>query len=80
MCSKLFFFSQLRNRLPPRKVIKVRTRNRRPLHPASSTANPEEENVATEEPKNNYRKLNRYNADTNDNEVSSSNYFPSTRC
>lgn len=58
---------QLRNRLPPRKVIKVRTRTRRPSHPASSTQAPEEENSATEEPRQNYRKLNRFNQDLYDN-------------
>lgn len=56
--------------MPPRKVIKVRTRQRRPLHPASPTPAPEEENEPTEQPKQNYRKLNRFNQDLYDNEVS----------
>ncbi|XP_075164857.1 uncharacterized protein LOC142237433 [Haematobia irritans] len=59
----------IRNRLPPRKVIKVRSRTRRPYHPASSTAAPEEDNEPTEEPKQNYRKLNRFNQDLYDNET-----------
>ncbi|BFG05796.1 mucin-5AC [Drosophila madeirensis] len=51
----------IRSRLPPRRVVKVRQRQRRPGHPASSTAAPEEElqEPATQKP--NLRKLSRYN-------------------
>ncbi|XP_037951170.1 flocculation protein FLO11 [Teleopsis dalmanni] len=62
----------IRPRLPPRKVVKVRTRTRRPLHPASSTVNPEEE--VEQEPKNAYRKVNRYNQDLYDSDTAKRRY------
>ncbi|XP_017014455.3 mucin-2 [Drosophila takahashii] len=51
----------IRARLPPRRVVKVRQRQRRPSHPASSsTVAPEEESEPiTQKP--NLRKLSRYN-------------------
>ncbi|KAH8401150.1 hypothetical protein KR009_003346 [Drosophila setifemur] len=51
----------IRSRLPPRRVVKVRQRQRRPVHPASSsTLAPEEESEPiTQKP--NLRKLSRYN-------------------
>ncbi|XP_037899857.1 uncharacterized protein LOC119644385 [Glossina fuscipes] len=58
----------IRPRLPPRKVVRVRARTRRPLHPASSTPSTEEENEQGEESKQTYRKTNRYNQGSTDNE------------
>ncbi|KAI8037158.1 hypothetical protein M5D96_009905 [Drosophila gunungcola] len=51
----------IRSRLPPRRVVKVRQRQRRPTHPASSsTVAPEEESEpVTQKPS--LRKLSRYN-------------------
>uniref|UniRef100_A0A1A9WYG0 Uncharacterized protein n=1 Tax=Glossina brevipalpis TaxID=37001 RepID=A0A1A9WYG0_9MUSC len=59
----------IRQRLPPRRVVRVRSRTRRPLHPASSTPSTEEENEQGEETKQNYRKVNRYNQDLTENEA-----------
>ncbi|KAH8254666.1 hypothetical protein KR032_011548 [Drosophila birchii] len=51
----------IRSRLPPRRVVKVRQRQRRPGHPASSsTVAPEEESEPVTQ-KANLRKLSRYN-------------------
>jgi len=57
----LFVFPKNRARLPPRRVVKVRQRQRRPTHPASSsTVAPEEESEPiTQKPS--LRKLSRYN-------------------
>ncbi|CAD7015088.1 unnamed protein product [Ceratitis capitata] len=60
--------SSLRPRIPPRKVIKVRARTRRPLTQASTTSNPEEEGEV-EEPKTNLRKINRFNHDLYENDA-----------
>ncbi|XP_032590939.1 mucin-5AC [Drosophila grimshawi] len=49
----------IRSRLPPRRVVKVRQRQRRPAHPASSTTAPDEaEEPVT--PRQHLRKLSRY--------------------
>ncbi|XP_022222329.2 LOW QUALITY PROTEIN: flocculation protein FLO11 [Drosophila obscura] len=60
----------IRSRLPPRRVVKVRQRQRRPGHPASSTAAPEEEvqEPATNQ-KPNLRKLSRYNQEPKEKET-----------
>ncbi|XP_033152408.1 mucin-5AC [Drosophila mauritiana] len=51
----------IRSRLPPRRVVKVRQRQRRPTHPASSsTVAPEEESEPVTQ-KSHLRKLSRYN-------------------
>ncbi|XP_054740162.1 mucin-2 [Anastrepha obliqua] len=60
--------TSLRPRIPPRKVIKVRTRTRRPQYSVSSTPSPEEESEV-EEPKNNFRKINRFNHDLYENDA-----------
>ncbi|KAH8270805.1 hypothetical protein KR018_005122 [Drosophila ironensis] len=62
----------IRSRLPPRRVVKVRQRQRRPLHPASSsTQSPEEESEPVTQ-KSNFRKLSRYsNQETKEKEVTS---------
>lgn len=51
-------------------MIKVRTRTRRPQHPASSTTAPEDDAAQEQEVKANYRKLNRFNQDLYENDVS----------
>ncbi|XP_067632692.1 mucin-2 [Eurosta solidaginis] len=59
--------SSLRPRVPPRKVIRVRTRTRRP-QTTSSTSSPAKETEG-EEPKNSFRKINRFNQDLYENEA-----------
>ncbi|XP_050324863.1 proteoglycan 4 [Bactrocera neohumeralis] len=61
--------TSLRPRIPPRKVIRVRARTRRPQILSSTTSIPEEE-AEVEEPKNNFRKINRFNHDLYENEAS----------
>lgn len=51
-------------------MVKVRQRQRRPAHPASSTAIPAEEEAEHNTPKANLRKLSRYNQEQNEKEVS----------
>ncbi|XP_064543390.1 mucin-2 [Drosophila montana] len=58
----------IRSRLPPRRVVKVRQRQRRPAHPASSTAAPEEE-VEQVTQRQNLRKLSRYNQEQSEREA-----------
>ncbi|KAH8407689.1 hypothetical protein KR222_010751 [Zaprionus bogoriensis] len=60
----------IRARLPPRRVVKVRQRQRRPAHPASSTATPAEEEAEHVTPKQNLRKLSRYNQEQSEKELS----------
>ncbi|XP_068146295.1 mucin-5AC [Drosophila tropicalis] len=57
----------IRSRLPPRRVVKVRQRQRRPAHPASSTVAPEEEVEAVTQ-KQNLRKLSRFNPEQREKE------------
>jgi len=57
----MYYFPKIRSRLPPRRVVKVRQRQRRPTHPASSsTVAPEEESEPVTQ-KSYLRKLSRYN-------------------
>ncbi|XP_015039306.2 mucin-5AC [Drosophila pseudoobscura] len=58
----------IRTRLPPRRVVKVRQRQRRPGHPASSTAAPEEEVQEAAAQRTNLRKLSRYNQEPKEKE------------
>lgn len=51
-------------------MVKVRQRQRRPAHPASSTATPAEEEAEHNTPKANLRKLSRYNHEQTEKEVS----------
>ncbi|XP_051859684.1 mucin-5AC [Drosophila albomicans] len=62
----------IRSRLPPRRVVKVRQRQRRPSHPASSTTAPEEESEPVTQ-KQNLRKLSRYNQEQPEKEASGNN-------
>ncbi|XP_030368823.1 mucin-5AC [Scaptodrosophila lebanonensis] len=59
----------IRTRLPPRRVVKVRQRTRRPHHPASSTASPNEASEPVTQ-KQNLRKYSRYNQEQRDKEAS----------
>lgn len=51
-------------------MVKVRQRQRRPAHPASSTATPAEEEAEPNTPRTNLRKLSRYNQEQSEKEVS----------
>ncbi|XP_017962446.1 mucin-5AC isoform X1 [Drosophila navojoa] len=69
----------LRSRLPPRRVVKVRQRQRRPTHPASSsTAAPEEEAEPVTQ-RQNLRKLSRYNQEQSEQKPQTTTHTPRRR-